>query len=150
MAREIKLKKGQEFTFKQPSGAGGETKYPWQDWFSGKLLLLERSTFNQDGSVLEKRDFEVETNHMPPKIKTAARRHYKAVEISRRDADGNRLEDALIIRARDMTDDERAAEDLLRAEEKEELVARRNAKKTAEANGAAAQPTSAASPQVSS
>jgi hypothetical protein len=46
------------------------------------------------------------------------RLRYKVVQISRLDADGHRLDNALIIKARDMTAVERVAEDLKRAEEK--------------------------------
>ena len=117
MAKQIKLSKGKEFTF--TSGGGGQsTKYPWDEWFSGTLLLLERSTVAEDGTVIEAKDFDVERDAMPAKIKTAARRRYKVVQISKKDTDGNKLIDALIIKARDMTPDERAAEDLERAEEK--------------------------------
>jgi hypothetical protein len=122
MAKPIKLKKGVEFDF---ATAGKQAKYPWDEWFNGDLLMLERSTFNADGTIAEKKDYEVETDAMPPKLKTAARRRYKVVQISRRDANGDKLVDALIIRARDMTADERTAEDLQRAEEK----AARKAKK---------------------
>ena len=52
-----------------------------------------------------------------------------------KDADGNRLKNALIIRARDMTDAERIEEDTLRAEEKEAAKARR-----AEATAAGREP----------
>jgi hypothetical protein len=118
MAKELKLKKGQEFTFARSQAS----KYPWDDWFNGSLLLLERSDVNGDGDVDvngEKRDYEVDTDAMAPKLKTAARRRYKVVQISRRDADGNKLENALIIRARTMDASERGAEYLLRAEEKD-------------------------------
>lgn len=103
---------GDRIVIEMRRAGGGATKYPWDDWFSGDLLLLEKST---DG---EKKDFDVDVDFMPPIIKTAARRRYKVCQISRYDADGKRLVDSLIIRARDMTADERAAEDLRRAEEK--------------------------------
>jgi hypothetical protein len=119
MAREFKLPKNKEFTFKT---GGGVSKYPWDEWFSGKLLLLERSDVDADGNPTpsgEKRDFEVERDAMPAKLKTAARRRYKVVQVSKRDHEGNPLPNSgLIIKARDMMEDERAAEDLLRAEEK--------------------------------
>ena len=139
MAKEFKLRKNQEFTFRQATGGGGAvSKYPWDEWFapaedkdgkqlhadgSGKLLLLERSIGPEDakGTIAaptEKRDFEVSVNSMVPKIKAAGRKRYKVVQVSRLDADGAKLKDALIIRARDMTADERLAEDLMRAEEK--------------------------------
>jgi hypothetical protein len=120
MAKEFKLPKShKEFTFKSAAAA---SKYPWDEWFSGKLLLLERSDVDKDGNLTpsgEKRDFEVERDAMPAKIKTAARRRYKVVQISKRDHEGKPLEhDGLIIKARDMMADERQAEDVLRAEEK--------------------------------
>ena len=90
--------------------AGG--KYPWDEWFSGDLLLLEKST---DG---EKKDFDVDVGIMATTIKAVARRRYKIVQISRFDADGNKLADSLIIKARDMTAEERVAEDRRRAGQK--------------------------------
>lgn len=138
MPKTVKLKKGQEFTFKKAAGGGGGGKYDWDGWFNGELLLIERSDVNEDGELVDggtKRDFEVETDAMPAKIKTAARRRYKVVQISRLDADGNKLENGgLIIKARDMTDEERQAEDLLRAEEKEANKARRNKDKGTDAS----------------
>lgn len=138
MAQKIKMPKNKEFHF-QPAGKTTPSKYPWDEWFNGDLLLLERSEGTEDDKgtvvdVTEKKDFEVSVDSMPAKIKTAARRRYKVVQISRRDADGNKLDNALIIRARDMTADERTAEDLLRAEEKEAMRAKRG-KGQAEANG---------------
>ena len=119
MAKAVKLPKNREFQFTSGGGGGASGKYPWDEWFNGSLLLLERSDADDEGNVTgEKRDYEVHTNAMPPKIKTAARRRYKIVQISRKDADGNKLNEAVIIRARDMTDEERLAEDVLRAEEK--------------------------------
>jgi hypothetical protein len=120
MARQIKLKRGEEFKF---STSGPATRYPWDEWFNGDLLLLEQSEGTKDEkgtvtTVTTKKDYEVDTDAMPPKIKTAACRRYKVVQVSRRDADGNKLVNSLIIKARDMTDDERTAEDIKRAEEK--------------------------------
>jgi len=128
MAQKVKLAKGKEFNFEVAKG-GGASKYPWDEWFNGDLLLLERSDVIPDPTdpkkaVLDpegvKRDFECPRDAMPGKLKSAARRKYKVVQISRHDADGHKLtNDGLIIRARDMTQEERAAEDILRAEEKE-------------------------------
>ena len=146
MAKQVKLKKNAEFTFSASKG-GMSAKYPWDEWFNGDLLLLERSVEKDDGQggqvkdadgnivFSEKKDYEVAKEMMVPKLKTAARRRYKVVQTSRKDADGNRLVNALIIRARDMDTDERTAEDLLRAEEKDAKKAE------AEGNG---QPTSTA------
>lgn len=136
MAKPVKLGKGKEFTFKQAAPGAVQSKYPWDEWFSGSLLMLERSDvisgdkgkgeaeyiLNPEG---EKRDYEVTTDAMVPKIKTAARRRYKVCQVSRFDADGVKLVDALIIKARDMDTSERQAEDLLRAEER---AARKDAK----------------------
>ena len=133
MAKPVKLKGGKEFTFAPAGGGGGVSKYPWDEWFKGDLLLIERDEVNDDGTTKHKKDFDVETNAMPAKIKTASRKRYKVTQISRRDADGNKLGDALIIRSRDMTAEERVAEDTLRAEEKEA----RAAAKAEEANAVA-------------
>ncbi len=133
MAKAVKLTKGKEFTF-APAGGGQLSKYPWDEWLSGGLLLLEQSEGTEDdkGTITNpttKKDYEVSTDSMPAKIKTASRRKYKVTQISRRDADGNRLGNALIIRSRDMTLEERQAEDQLRAEER----ADRKAKNVADA-----------------
>lgn len=122
MAQKVKLHKGKEFVFREPV-AGGTPKYPWDEWFDGTLWMLERSDGpeNEKGTIehpTEARDFGVPVNAMVPKLHTAARRRYKVVQISRFDAEGNRLKNALIIKARDMTPDERVAEDQLRAKEK--------------------------------
>lgn len=143
MPKPVKLKKNQEFTFSKTSSA--VSKYDWDGWFSGELLMLERSDVDADGNLIdggEKRDYEVATEAMIPKIKTAARKRYKIVQVSRKDADGNKLENALIIRARDMSPEERVEEDKTRAEEK---AAKQEAKQKAEANGT---PTDAPTPQV--
>lgn len=132
MAKQVKLKGGREFNFAQATRQGAEAKYPWDEWFNGTLLLLERheGVENEKGTITEeaateKKDFGVSVNAMVPKLNTAARRRYKVCDISRFDADGKRLKDALIIRARDMTQEERAEEDALRAEEKAKARARR-------------------------
>lgn len=143
MAKQVKLRKGQEFTFKTAKG-GGASKYPWDEWLNGDLLLLERSSGTEDDkgtvvNITDKRDFEVQRDAMPAKLKTAGRRRYKVVQISKRDADGKPLEnDGLIIQARDMDATERQAEDLLRAEEREEAKQKREEKKAAAAAPAAA------------
>ena len=133
MAKPVKMPKNREFVFKSSSKGG--SKYPWDNWLNGDLLLLERSTGveGETGSIVEiheQKDYEAPTNYMPAKLKTAARNRYKIVQVSRVDADGNRLGDALIIRARDMTADERVAEDALRIEEKEEAKAKKLAKRS--------------------
>ncbi len=142
MAKPVKLAAGKEFTFAQ-GGSSEASKYPWDEWFSGDLLMLEQSLGDkdEDGSVTKvhakgKRDFEVPVDAMPPKIKTAARRRYKVVQVSRKDADGKKLDNAVIIKARDMTADERVAEDTLRAEEKIKRETKEAEKKAAaSANG---------------
>lgn len=131
MAKPVKVKKGQEFKFESLKGGGSESKYPWDEWFNGDLLLLERSEGQENDKgtidqVTTKKDFEVSVNAMVPKIHTAARKRYKVVQVSRKDSDGNRLTDGLIIKARDMSPDERQEEDILRAEEKEAAKARRS------------------------
>jgi hypothetical protein len=99
--------KGTEILIKVRGAVGGGTKYPWAEWFNGTLWLIEKGA-----------DYTVETDKMPGKLKKEARRLYKIVQISHRDADGNKLADSLIIRAHDMTAAERVAEDLRRAEQK--------------------------------
>lgn len=143
MPKPVKLAKGKEFTFASVRGGGQPPKYPWDEWFNGELLLLEQSvgTKDESGVITEiakggKRDYELNTDQMPGKIKVSARRKYKVVQISRLDPDGKRLVDSLIIRARDMTPEERTAEDLQRAEEEQERAAKKAEKKAAKANPA--------------
>lgn len=146
MPKPVKLAKGREFQFKSGKGGGGQpSKYPWDEWFNGELLMLEQSvgTKNDKGEVVEvgthkgdKRDYEAPTDQMPYKIKAAARKRYKVVQISRYDADGVKLTDAVIIQARDMTPQEREKEDFKRAEEEDVAKARKEkakAKKDSEA-----------------
>lgn len=140
MATKVKLPKGREFQFR---AATAQSKYPWADWLNGDLLLLEQSEGEKDEAgkvttIRVKKDFEVDPQAMRGKVKFAGRKLYKHVDVSFRDADGNKLKDALIIRARDMTPDERLEEDQLRAEEKE-INAERRAAKKATANGQPAQ-----------
>jgi hypothetical protein len=143
MAREFKLPKGAKLVKKV---IGQSAKYPWEEWFAvedgtgklgkdkqgnplhekgqGKLLIIERSSGkeNDKGTVVEvteKRDYEVPRDAMPPKIKTAARRRYKVVDVYKRDHTNTTLPNGgLLIQARDMTAEEKVAEDILRAEEK--------------------------------
>lgn len=126
MAKPIKLAKNKEFTFKS-GGGGTASKYDWNSWFDGQLWQLTKTT------EAEKGDFDVDVDAMPPKIKTAARRRYKVVQISRLDADGVKLTDAVIIKARDMTPEEHTAEDLKRAEEKAARAAAGEDEPTSEA-----------------
>ena len=158
MPKSVKLKKGQEFHFK--SGRAGQAKYPWAEWFApdpqrfpGGLIEIERSEVELTGEkdadgkdkfrVVKKRDYDVETVWMPYKIRVAARKLYKFVEISNRDADGNKLVDSLILHSRDMTPDERVAEDERRAEVKAALEAKAE-KDEAESNGAVHAPAAEA------
>ncbi len=134
--KAVKMPKGREFVFKASKGGAAVQKYDWDTWFNpdltkfpGGLVLLEQSDGTKDakGTVVDvtrKGNYEVDTDAMPPKIKTAARKRYKVVLISRLDGDGQKLKDAIIIKARDMTPDEKTAEDLRRAEEKAEKEAK--------------------------
>lgn len=138
MPKAVKLAKGKKLV--ASTGGAAITKYPWNEWFNPNLkdfpdgyVHLEQSAGekNEKGTVdkiTEKKDYEVDTDAMPAKIKTAARARYKVVTIFRKDADNNKLVNSLIIQARDMTAEEKVAEDLLRAEEK----AARKEKKAAE------------------
>lgn len=122
MAKQVKLAKGQEFTFKSPKSGG--SKYPWDEWFTGELLMLEQDigTGTDDKGnitgVTKKLDFNVSIDAMIPKIKTAGRRRYLVVDVSRDDIHGKRLKGALIIKSRPMMEIERIDEDKKRAYEK--------------------------------
>lgn len=127
MPKAVKLPKNKEFTFRPAGGGGGVSKYDWDGWFAPDpvkyptgLIMIERSVYDGGGSLKEKRDYDVPTDSMLPKIKTAARRRYKVVQVSRLDADGNKLVDALILKGRDMMADERIEENRKRAAEKAE------------------------------
>lgn len=87
--------------------AKSTSKYPWDEILNGNKNVICRGE-----------DYELETDAMPPKIKTAARRRYKTVKISTRDHNGNKLTEMLIVQAFDMDADQIAAEELKRAEEK--------------------------------
>jgi len=121
MPKPVKLPKGKTFEFK--SGGSG-SKYPWDTILSGELVMITKGE-----------DYDVETDAMPPKIKTAARRRYKTVKVSSRDWEGNKLVDSLIVQASDMTPEQRQAEDTKRAEEKIKNAERR-AEEKAEAAAA--------------
>lgn len=144
MAKVVKLPKGREFEF--VSGRQrGESRYDWDNWLNGDLLMLEQSTGKRDekGDTIEvedKKDYEVNTNQMVLKVKLAARQRYKVADVSRYDADRRRLTDAIIIRARPMTDEERDAEDARREEVKEKLREKK-AEEKALTNGHADKPT---------
>lgn len=137
MAKEVKVPKGKEFVFKAAKGGrgGGESRYDWDNWLNGKLLMLEQSvgTKGEKGEIVgepeEKKDFEVSVNEFVGKAKTAARQRFKVVQVSRFDADSQPLKDAVIIKGRDMNDDERAEEELRRAEQKERNAVRREQRK---------------------
>lgn len=133
MAKLVKVPKGKEFQFKPSRSGGGNGKYNWDEWLNGQTWMLEQSVGDKNDiggveNVTEKRDYDIPTNYMPAKLKLAARKQYKVVQISRTDIDGERLKDALIIKARDMDADERAGEDLLRAEEKSQAEAKKASK----------------------
>jgi hypothetical protein len=144
MATKISVKKGKEFTFDEPSKRGQESKYPWAEWFNGDILLLEQSVGASDddydkwgtltGTIAEKKDFEASMSAMMYKIKQAARRLYKVVQTRRKDVDGKHMPYGIIIKARDMSDEERAAEDRQRVIDKAEKLAKLKAK--ANGNGA--------------
>lgn len=106
-----------KFEFKP---ASAKSKYPWDAMFNGDLNVLVKGE-----------DYDVDTAHMIPKLKTAARRRYKIVEVSTRDHKGDKLEDMLIIRARDMNEQERADEDAKRAQEKVNRAEARESEETA-------------------
>lgn len=123
MPKAVKLGKGKEITFDSiGNGATFERVYDWKSWlnpdpkqFPGGYVLLEQSLGEKDDKgnvvkVTEKRDFNVSMFTMIGAIIGAARRNFKHVDISRRDADGEKLVNAVIIRARDMTEDEKFLE----------------------------------------
>jgi hypothetical protein len=117
--KAFKFNKGKsvEDLKKHKGAGGGVSKYKWDAMFAEPCIITQGD------------DYEVETDAMLPKIKTAARRRYKVVEVYKTDAegvklvgrvdkDGKAIHDQLILIPRDMTPDERTAEDAKRAEEK--------------------------------
>lgn len=144
MPKQVKLPKNREFVFKAVTRGGpAASKYDWDAWLNGDLLMLEQSTGDKDdkGNVVQvdqRRDYDGPTEQMPGKIKTAARKRYKVVQVSKLDHNGEKLVNSLIIKARDMDDDERAAEDVRRAEEKADQQAKKaeRSQAVADAGGA--------------
>lgn len=117
------MKTLKSFTFKPaPSKA---SKYKWDEILNGEAQQIFRG---------KDKDYEVETDAMAPKIKTAARRRFKTVKISRLDEKGNKLKDSLILQAFDMTAEERAEENARRKAKKD---ARRAEREAAKAGGGA-------------
>lgn len=107
-----------KFEFKS---AKSSSKYQWDAILDGNQNVICKGE-----------DYELDTDSMPPKIKTAARRRYKTVKISTRDHNGNKLTEMLVVQAFDMDTDQRAAEDIKRAEEKEARAAAKAAESDAE------------------
>lgn len=137
MAKLVKVPKNKEFHFR-PSTRGNVSKYNWDEWFDGQTWMLEQSKGEKDSTdtvvvVEEKGDYDIPTAWMPGKLKLAARKKYKVVQVSRFDANGDKLQDAVIIRARDMSEEERAQEDALRAEEEEKKAVKRAEKRAEKA-----------------
>src|SRR4051812_6916164 len=61
MAQKVKMPKGRDFQFKTAKSGG--SKYDWDGWFDGSLLLIEQSVGEKDDKgnvvkVTEKRDYE--------------------------------------------------------------------------------------------
>src|SRR5262249_55508688 len=104
-------------------------QYPWSQWLNGDCLLLEVGT-----------DFgaDVTPRKMAALAKKAGRKVYKLVQVSTKDANGDKIDGGLIIKARDMSDSERAAEDQRRKDRKAIAKAKRAARKAAAANGSPA------------
>lgn len=129
MPKVFKFSKGKsiENLRAHKGGGSGTSKYPWDQIFDGNANVITKGE-----------DYNVETDAMPPKIKTAARRRYKMVEVFTKDPDGNKLEDQLIVIATDMTPEQRQAEDVKRAEEKAKRAAKGEAEPTEEEAVAAA------------
>lgn len=128
MATKVSKKEAKGFEFRFASGQNRSgafaAKYPWDEWFDGELWLLERhdGPANNKGTIEQPttvRDYGVPVDAMFPKTKTAARHRYKIVQLSKRGDDGQLLPNGgIYVKAREMTADERAEEDMLRAEEK--------------------------------
>lgn len=98
------MKTLKKFEFKTASAS---SKYPWDAILDGKINVITKGE-----------DYEVETDAMPPKIKTAARRRYKTVKVAIMTDDDGKKTDTIAVQATDMTPDQRIAEDAKRAEEK--------------------------------
>ncbi len=125
--KTFKFAKGKNIdSLRANKGGGAGSKYPWDAIFDGNPNVLTKGE-----------DYTVATEAMGPKIKTAARRRYKTVEVFTKDPDGNKLEDQLIVIARDMTAEERQAEDVKRAEEKAKRAAAGESEPTEEETAAA-------------
>ncbi len=133
MAEVVKLRGGKEFHFKETKGP--QSKYPWDEWLSGGLLKLKQSDGEKDENgvvikIVHQKDFEVHPDSMPGKLKSAARRRFKVVKISKVDQDDKPLENSLIIQAREMTPVEVEFERNRRAGRKAKREAKRAKKKS--------------------
>lgn len=106
-----------KFEFKS---AKSTSKYPWDEILNGRINV-----------IVQGEDYDLPTEAMPPKIKTAARRRYKTVKVSTRSHTGDKLDNMLIVQSFDMDNDQRIAEDLKRAEEKASRAAAKDAEAAA-------------------
>jgi hypothetical protein len=95
------MKALKKFEFKETRQA---SKYPWDKLLDGGIYqMTQAEDFPDVGNI----------DHMPPKIKHAARRRYKTVKVQI-----DRENMTVVVQAFDMTTEQRAAEDAKRAEEK--------------------------------
>lgn len=95
MAKKIELPKS--FTFETRSfGGGGAAKYPYDQWFNGEAWLISKGE-----------DYPGKTAYMPYKLTLAALKRGKHVDISRVGPNGESLKDALLIKARPLTEEEK-------------------------------------------
>ncbi len=131
MAQKIKLRKGQDFIFKSGKRGGSESIYDWNTWLNGELIMLEQSTGEKGdkgeivGEPTEKKDYTVSTNEMIAKTKSAGKRRYKNVQVSRYDVEGKQLGNGFIMQASDMNNNERIQEDARRQDVKAKFKASR-------------------------
>lgn len=127
MPKVFKFTKGKSVESLRAHKGGQASKYAWDAILNGDPQIITKGE-----------DYHAETDAMPPKIKLAARRRYKMVEVFQKDPDGNKLTDQLIVIATDMTPEQRQAEDVKRAEEKAKRAAKGEAEPTEEEAVAAA------------
>lgn len=136
MAEIVKLTKSDVSAIaKAKADRNGGQVYPWKEWFDGQARILREGDRDDNNKLIpggDPRDFLQPSAYMPAKFKTAARAHYKVLEVlSTVLPDGTKLKNAYLLKARDMNPQERTAEDAQRVIDRAAAKMKRDAKKTA-------------------
>lgn len=110
MASKVKVVKGREFVVGSTRKA---SKFPWAEWLDGSWWTLETADFGMDAGDVGK---------AIAKIKGAARKRFQVAEVAKAFREGDKLhklpDGQFAVKARPMTDEEKAAEKVRRTERK--------------------------------